>query len=464
MERPIEIEPLSEETIALDTEVIEQAMAWSRPIANPTLQWQVYLNSLALFSFEQWLNQRARDVTFDRNRCSSLENLYSAAIPAACHVVVNDFKLCLIATESQPDETIPIPRAAIELPEFVAHFYVLVEIYEEQAQAKIHRFLGYDQLVNRLTSVDVEEDWTYSVPLNWFHSGANQLLLYLRCLAPAAISLPAIPGDRRQSIAEIQSELLNSLPQLQSSSLPWWEVLSWKQGAAVLTSPEIMEWIGSPRSQTEVQQAPESEDSTPVRTQSLATLLQTLTQPIINASNWFQHQLDLAAEEFAWMLLPPRATGSALRNTSPTGTRLFSRRNEARSPSEELDLLLRQLERNGMHLPPETVGAYRDWEWANIPLRLFAITGMLAEAEPSPEWMLLLILGTQSDAKLPPGITLKVGTSTEIVVEQTLSQQSENGYLIAQVTGSLNEKFIAIITLSDGTALTLPAFAFQPIS
>ena len=75
----------------------------------------------------------------------------------------------------------------LDLPEFAAHWYVLVEVLEESEQAQIHGCFSYDRLAS--DALAVELDWNYTVPLERFTLNSDALLLNLRCLNPQAISL-----------------------------------------------------------------------------------------------------------------------------------------------------------------------------------------------------------------------------------------------------------------------------------
>ena len=161
-------------------------------------------------------------------------------IEAACNLKVGKFKVCLVAIGTATDEVVALPRAVIDLPEFTAHFYVVVEIIEELEQATIHSFLRYDQLLKRQRSVNLipEPDWTYNLPLAWFETNVDDLLLYLRCLEPHAIPLPKtsslpVSNSRREAV-----EVL--LSQTDSLDGELWQVLTWEQGAIMLTTPDLL--------------------------------------------------------------------------------------------------------------------------------------------------------------------------------------------------------------------------------
>lgn len=198
-----EIERVSDAAITLSPAQMRQAAELSRGLPDGE-QWQTYLNALALISFEEWLRRRAREVVLNRADCSLLHPSYAGTIPAVCNLNANQFRLCLIATGDLTD-TVSVPRAVIELPEFVAHFYVAVEIREEQQQGIVQGFLRHDQLLAYQQShpLSPEADQTYSLPYDWFEQDPDRLLLHLRCLEPDAIPLPEITRDRATTLSNL---------------------------------------------------------------------------------------------------------------------------------------------------------------------------------------------------------------------------------------------------------------------
>lgn len=240
-----DFEAFTDKTIDLYPENINKAVEFSLNIPNEQQQWRTYLNRLALDAFEEWLSSRAYELAINRTHCTILQPEMANVIDAVCHLQVDEFKLCLITTGSFTDEEVTLPRAVVDLPEFIPHFYVIVEVQEEQETAVVQSFLSYEQLVKRRSTVDLEadEDWTYQLPLTWFEGNLDRLLLFLRCLEQTAISLPAIPSNRLVQLAEIRSDLLAKLPQLQSKESQLWQVLTWEQGAIVLTNRELLNWL-----------------------------------------------------------------------------------------------------------------------------------------------------------------------------------------------------------------------------
>jgi hypothetical protein len=445
----LDFQALPVEAIALEPSRIERAARLSRQIANEGRQWQTYLNALALFGFEQWLSERAADLPVNRERCTLLQPQYASAIPAACNLEVGEFKLCLLARATLSDGAVALPRAAIDLAEYAAHFYVVLTVEEEQEEATIVGFLRHDQLAVRLQSANLqaEPDWTYELPLAWVDSDADRLLLYLRCLEPTAIPLPAVPVNRLAPLPALQAELPPLIPQLQSPDCLLWQVLTWEMGAALLGSPELLDWLYRLQTQT-----PTTRQTLASFTSQLSQILQRLTQRVINVGLWLQNELDEFAQNLSWQLLPaPVLVTLPLRSL---------KRAAGGSPSEEFEAILAELQRTGMEIPSNARGACRDFNLGDNALRMYAVTWPLPTQENATEWTLLLILGAQPGHVLPPGIKLQVSDQAQILVEQVVEPEAEETYLYTCVFGTWDEQFIVIVALMNGETLKLPPFAF----
>ncbi|MGG6242682.1 DUF1822 family protein [Nodosilinea sp. AN01ver1] len=180
---------------------------------------------------------------------------------------------------------------------------------------------------------------------------------------------------------------------------------------------------------------------------------QTRPQPVqtrapINVGRWLLNQLDAVADNLAWTLMPPLAPANAIRSI--------------RSPVEQLEDILRELQPAGVIIPSTARGAYTDLQQTvGLPFRLYALTWTLVEPRP-PEWTLFLFLGPAPGEQLPPGTRLIVRDATTILVEQTLAQGNESGFLYAQAIGTWHEAFTATVELPNGNTLNWPPFVFQP--
>lgn len=437
-----DFERLPTSAIIFSPDEINQAVEISSQIKNSDVQWQTYLNALALFAFEQWLEARDNSLTMNRSQCTVLQPAIANSISAVSNLQVGEFKLCLIATGSLTDEEVTLPRAVVDLPEYIPHFYVLIEVLEEPEIAVIQAFFSYQLLTERLANVNLvpQEDWTYQLPLTWFENNLDRLLLYLRCLEPEAIPLPTIPPERADNLSRMQNELTTLLPRLHSPEIELWQVLNWEQGTAVLTSPELLNWVYNK------QAIAEAED----QRRNLSDLIKLLTQPAINVGRWLWDELDNLAQEFSWVLLPI-APATAMR-----------------SPGEEFTAIKSQLQQQGLEIPLQARAAFKDLLLAGFQLRLYAVTWHLV-TEPDPHlWTLLLVLGTPLGDNLPYNLKLRVSDQTGILAEQGINQESGGSYLFTRVVGGWDEKFLVrdekflvSVSLMDGVEVTFLPFAFD---
>lgn len=433
-----DFERLPTTAIILSPEAINQAVEISSQIKNTFQQWQTYLNGLALFAFEQWLQERDDSFTISREQCTLLQPAIANVLPVVDKLEVNEFKLCLIAIGSLTDEEVTLPKVVVDLPEYVPHFYVLVEVLEEVEYVVIRGFLTYQQLTEKLVKANLlpESDWTYQLPLTWFAEDPDRLLLYLRCLKPEAIPLPAIPKERADNLFQMQGELTALLPKLQVPGQELWQVLTSEQGTAVLTSPELLNWIYNLQSQ------PVETGNITFKPKYLTDLIKLLTQPAVNVGRWLWDELDELAKQSSWALLPRFMPVTAMR-----------------SPAEELEVIALQLQQQGLEIPLQARAAFKDLVLAGITLRLYAVTWYLSS--DSSRWTLLLIFGAPLLGTLPDNLKLRVSDQTGILVEQGVNSKQGDSYLFTRVVGDLNEKFIVSISLMDGVELTLPPFAFE---
>jgi Protein of unknown function (DUF1822) len=169
-------EALPLETMMLSSHQIDQAIHLSESIPNPVEQWQGYLNGLAKLGLQQWFRARVPKLT-----CALLPNQ---------NLQVGAFQLYVVTMGSFTDDWLTVSLAGIENPE--AHFYVLVEVLEEQEQVRICGYLRQDELMHHRQSQPLqrEGEQSYLLPLNWFDFNADHLLLYVQHLDPDAIRLP----------------------------------------------------------------------------------------------------------------------------------------------------------------------------------------------------------------------------------------------------------------------------------
>ncbi|BAY24044.1 hypothetical protein NIES2100_38370 [Calothrix sp. NIES-2100] len=440
-----EFERLPTETISLDAEAINQSIELSRHIPDDGRQWQTYLNALALFVLKKWLGERDDNLTVNWEESTISKPALANVIPHVANFQVGNFKLCLITNGTSWNEHISLSRIVVNIPEFVPHFYVFVEVLESEECGVVRGFISYPQLmenIETLQTISTQPDWSYEIPLNWFDNDPNRLLLYLRALQPDSITLPNIPDNRQQTLAAMEGELVTLLRQLQAPEIELWEILNWQQGSAVLTSPELVDWIYKLQiSSLNLENPPLETSLSPA---SIRDLIKLITQPAINVGRWLWDELDEIGESLAWTLLP----------------RLAPLR-EMRSPAEELEAIASQLQTQGLEIPLVARSGYQNFLLAGIPLRLYAVAWNSSTVSEPNLWSLLLILGATSPNTLPENFKFRVSDKTGILTEQSVNPQQRDSYLYTCLVGNWDEKFIVTASLGDDVEVTLPPFAFD---
>lgn len=212
------------EVLLLEPHHFAQARELSRRYPNEAFQWQDYANALAFVGFNQWLDGKMRDLV--NHTDSSPETLPVANFTAGvCHFKVGEFKLCLIAGECVSNKTVYIPQTAIFKPELTAHFYIALEISQEEEQAILRGVLQYDQLTQYLRQDDRMPMPTlegfYPIPLALFDSDTNHLLSYFRYLDTSAILLPIPSEDKAETASMLKTRLRKSLKSTNAQLKNW---------------------------------------------------------------------------------------------------------------------------------------------------------------------------------------------------------------------------------------------------
>ncbi|MGD1912686.1 MAG: DUF1822 family protein [Rivularia sp. (in: cyanobacteria)] len=195
--------------------------------SNPRDSWQTYLNTLGMLAFEQWLHSHlpSRLVTRDTTFIETGGNLNAG-----------EFKCCTIATEHLLDETVRIPQNVVEQPEMTAHFYVVLEVSEEEQEVTIRGFLSYNQLIEMRDNLKLPiRDGCFQIPLSLFDIEPNHLLFYNHYLQPSEFPLPQVES---QVVSVNPSEIVNSTRTKLSEWLQGLVDVGW-QAIDSLSSPEL---------------------------------------------------------------------------------------------------------------------------------------------------------------------------------------------------------------------------------
>lgn len=187
----------SAEIVSLSSRQIDDARTLSQRTVDRSKQWAVYLNALALAGFRHWLTSRTVNFGLNETESAILEPAIGDGTSAVCRLQANTFRLCLIAAEPEPAEDFRIPRAVMDHPDFAAHFYLPIIVYEEQGAIGLPGFLRQDQLSQLQESHDRVQQTgdAYYLPKSWLDFDLDHLLLDLSCLNAQAIPLPTHPSQ-----------------------------------------------------------------------------------------------------------------------------------------------------------------------------------------------------------------------------------------------------------------------------
>jgi Protein of unknown function (DUF1822) len=193
-------------------------------------QWKIYLNALALLGFEKYLKERNPNIKIHSDRSDNV-------IDDVCYLSVGEFRLCLIIVDNLIDDFVTLPAKLITSVKLAAHFYVLIEVLEEEEQLNIHGFLRYDELFKYSQIPDfksLSED-SYNFPLSLFDAELNNLLLYIRFLEPSAIKLP-VAVTINNTVIETVIKVTNQADKALINLSKWWDGIfeeGWQSTASI---------------------------------------------------------------------------------------------------------------------------------------------------------------------------------------------------------------------------------------
>jgi hypothetical protein len=399
--------------INLSSVQIDRAAQVSQDIRNSDQRWQVYLTALGVLGFEQWMHERAPELSVTVEE-SSIWQPSANLISAGCHVRVGSFKVCVISAGSLMGDRVSVPIAAFNAPDFASHFYVLTQVFEEEDTLAVSGFLTYDQYRRIQGSLIAEQDWTYSLPLEAFNPDTNTLLLNLRCLAPNAIRLPDLAF---RSTAELRSNIVELRSQLQSQAA--WNVLSLDEGLTLLSDPMLVNSV-------------------------YGTTSETIAQPVINTGLWWRHQIDQVAQDLGWMLMPVSVMRS-MRERSFRGG---------------FDAIRSSLEKQGVQIPDTAGGAYRTLRTGQGSFRVYAITWRVSENTEQPEWQLLVALGAEPETDMPRSLRLEIRDEGQTLVDQSLDE-TRRGIVYGKAVANWNEQLWITVTANSTNIFEIPPLGFE---
>lgn len=201
------------ETVPLEAAHFALASSTSSRDNNTDNAWQVYLNTLALLALSAWLDDKLAVNGADKRPLSQVICRDMSKIAIAGSLQIGDYKFCAIATEHLLSEMVNIPQRVIE-PELTCHFYVLLEVLEEEEEVIIRGFLPYNQLIQIQNNLQLPvHDGAYQIPFSYFDIEPNHVLVYYRYVQPFEFTAPII------DINQVNSVSLSEITKLVSTSV-----------------------------------------------------------------------------------------------------------------------------------------------------------------------------------------------------------------------------------------------------
>ncbi|ACB51512.1 hypothetical protein cce_2162 [Crocosphaera subtropica ATCC 51142] len=189
------------EEIWLEQEDYDLAKQLSEIEGTEDKKWQAYINLLGMFALEKWLKENI--YTQDIQRIIDRIDTYG-------YLQRKGFKFCLITQEDFLQEGMIVPRELIYNSDHTAHFYVAMEVLEEEEIAIIRGFISYDKLSQ--LSLPTIEDNNYWLFLDYLDPEPNHLLMTYKYLEPSTIILPQnIVNQVQENVQEAIINLSNWL-------------------------------------------------------------------------------------------------------------------------------------------------------------------------------------------------------------------------------------------------------------
>lgn len=400
--------------------------------SNPASYRNAYMNLICLQAFLNWVKDNP-DIHDTPNPWPSIEALPSLwEFINGTMISFGNRRIVLIPSDALDTEELSVPQEWVDIPLWGVDYYIGVQVNEEKNWLQFwgytsHRLLKtkgvYDPIYRHY---DLDRDFVLTdIDLLWV-----ALSLDLQETKPL-VSLPEINPEVVQSNIEQLSKPLPYSPRLE---------LAFSQWSAIMAQDEWRQHLYHHRLRSS------DTPSAPRINAELNRVREVTKQAVINAALWLQDQLDQVAQDLQWQLLPTLA---------PEPIAL-------RESSQELELILANLTRNGFKIPQIARSIEDDLQVSGQLMKLYIVVWPVVTSQSIPEWYLLVIVSGTADHPLLPGTHLAISDDQDILVDLSLQVDSPNQYLCGSVSGNWEETFQVRITRPDGASITLPQLIFQP--
>lgn len=263
--------------IELSTTQLEQAWLTTQGASNNSSRWQSYLNRLALDSLLGWIQTEE-----DEKACLGLDLAYQADIWETVNgsvINLKDSKVVVIPTETVDHSELRIPQEWVDIPEWVADYYLAVEVNVDAGYLNVWGYTTHQQ-VKSVGNLNYD-DRTYTIDEQDLITDLNVLWL-TKELCPQEITktavtpIPTISDTQADNLIERLGSKTQLLPRLAVPFVSW---------AALIQNPNCCRRLVQTRRGVSVK--------TPVL-------------------QWLQQGIDNLATELGWrqIQMTPNAIGS----------------------------------------------------------------------------------------------------------------------------------------------------------
>lgn len=211
-----EFAPLQPTTVVLSAPALDWAVQIGQRVA-PGQQWATFLRAMALQGVQEWLESGATGLglTWDSTQPPGLNGQGE----------VNGFRVCIVPQGTVSDGQVSIPRSTLDQAQGFAHLYLLVEVQEEADQVTILGGLRRDRLLAHRDTLVPTDGNTYVLPIAYFDTAPEEILLYLNCLDPtqleAASQAAPSPNQGAINVGRWLNDQLDTLADTVTRTLTW---------------------------------------------------------------------------------------------------------------------------------------------------------------------------------------------------------------------------------------------------
>ncbi|MBW4549541.1 MAG: DUF1822 family protein [Aphanocapsa sp. GSE-SYN-MK-11-07L] len=414
--------------IELSATDYERAGLTKKSCTNETGCSNAELNQLCLNGFLDWASEHLdQTATPWPGAGASLWEMVNGTA-----LTLGTTRLVLMPSQAMDTEELSVPQEWVDIPQWAADYYLGVQVNLEQSWMQIWGYTSHRTLKRKAQYDSIYR--TYGLDRDFMITDLDLLWVAQELGLDEKMPLKPIAALTQSEAEALLVQLSQPTPyspRLELEFEPWAGLLAqdeWRQRLYQQRLDNATRAAATPAAIAEVHPA------------------RSLQKSVINAALWLEDRVDRVAQELSWVLLPALALEPAA----------------LRSPTQELEIILAQLQRTEVDIPAAARSAYQNLELAGSHLRLYAVTWPIVAAETVPRWFLLLILAGQSGGTLAAGTKLLLSDRTGVLVERELSSDSPHQYIVGGVSGTWDETFRTTISLVNGASLTLPEFRFHP--